>query len=67
MILLGGGNLDTPERQQRALLASPIHYVDAGDPPMLSLHGRQDYSQPLSSRRTCTMLCKKPVCRANCA
>ncbi len=22
---------------------------------------------PLSSRRTCTMLCKKPVCRANCA
>ena len=40
--LLGGGNLDTPERQQRALLASPIHYVDAGDPPMLLLHGRQD-------------------------
>ena len=40
--LLGGGNLDTPERRQRALLASPIHYVDAGDPPMLLLHGRQD-------------------------
>ena len=40
--LLGGGNLDTPEQQQRALLASPIHYVDAGDPPMLLLHGRQD-------------------------
>ena len=40
--LLGGGALDTPERQQRALLASPIHYVSAGDPPMLLLHGRQD-------------------------
>ena len=40
--LLGGGNLDTPERQQRALLASPVHYVDAGDPSMLLLHGRQD-------------------------
>ena len=40
--LLGGGALDTPERQQQALLASPIHYVSAGDPPMLLLHGRQD-------------------------
>ena len=40
--LLGGGALDTPERQQQALRASPIHYVSAGDPPMLLLHGRQD-------------------------
>ncbi len=40
--LLGGGHLDTPERQQQALLASPIHYVSADDPPMLLLHGRQD-------------------------
>ena len=40
--LLGGGNLDTPERQQQALLASPIHYVSTDDPPMLLLHGRQD-------------------------
>lgn len=40
--LLGGGKLDTPERQQQALLASPIHYVNAGDSPMLLLHGRQD-------------------------
>lgn len=40
--LFGGGPLDSPQKQRQALLASPIHYVSAGDAPMLLLHGRQD-------------------------
>ncbi len=40
--LFGGGPLDTPQRQQQALRASPIHYVSADTAPMLLLHGRQD-------------------------
>lgn len=40
--LFGGGPLDNPQRQQQALRASPIHYVSAGDAPMLLFHGRQD-------------------------
>ncbi len=44
--LLLGGPLE--EREDLARLASPVHYVDAGDPPMYLLHGDQDPQMPIS-------------------
>ena len=49
-----------------ALLASPIHYVDAGDPPMLLLHGRQDCVVAVVQSQAMHAALQKPVYRANC-
>lgn len=43
--LLGALPVDVPEL---ALLASPVEHVDAGDPPVLILHGDQDELMPVN-------------------
>jgi acetyl esterase/lipase len=44
--LLFGGPIE--EKQDLARLASPVFYVDAGDPPMFLLHGDQDPQMPIN-------------------
>jgi dipeptidyl aminopeptidase/acylaminoacyl peptidase len=44
-LLLGGQPQDVP---QLARLASPVFHVDAGDPPLLLLHGDQDPQAPVN-------------------
>jgi acetyl esterase/lipase len=44
-LLLGGQPADKPEL---ATLASPVTHVDAGDPPLLILHGDQDPQVPIN-------------------
>ena len=41
-----GGSID--ERAELARLASPVFQVDAGDPPLLLLHGDQDPQMPIN-------------------
>jgi dipeptidyl aminopeptidase/acylaminoacyl peptidase len=43
--LLGGGPEDKPDL---ARLASPVFHVDAGDPPLLLIHGDQDPQAPIN-------------------
>lgn len=43
-----GGALDEPEIRQRAQLASPVHHVHPGSPPLLMLHGVQDNQVPVN-------------------
>jgi acetyl esterase/lipase len=43
--LLGGQPDDTPDL---ARLASPVHHVDAKDPPLLVIHGDQDPQVPIN-------------------
>ncbi len=42
-----GGSLADPEVLERARMASPLTYVDAGDPPFLILHGEADDMVPI--------------------
>lgn len=42
-----GGSLADPEVLQRAVEASPLTYVDAGDPPFLVIQGQADGSIPV--------------------
>ena len=44
-LLLGGHPSDVPAL---AKLASPVHHVDAADPPLLLLHGDQDAQMPIN-------------------
>jgi dipeptidyl aminopeptidase/acylaminoacyl peptidase len=44
-LLLGGQPADT---KGLAELASPVNHVDAGDPPLLLLHGDQDPQMPIN-------------------
>lgn len=44
-ILLGG---QPQNREELAKLASPVFHLDAGDPPILLLHGNQDPQMPLN-------------------
>jgi acetyl esterase/lipase len=41
--LIGGGVKENPEAARRA---SPVTYVDAGDPPFLIMHGTRDMTVP---------------------
>jgi len=43
-----GGALDEPGVRRRARLASPVHHVHAGAPPLLILHGVQDKQVPIN-------------------
>lgn len=44
-LLLGG---QPEEKKALARLASPVAHVDAGDPPLLLLHGDQDMQMPIN-------------------
>ena len=44
-LLLGGAPAD---RAELARFGSPVFYVDAGDPPLLLLHGDQDPQMPIN-------------------
>lgn len=44
-LLLGG---QPEQRKELAMLASPVSHLDAGDPPILLLHGNQDPQMPLN-------------------
>jgi acetyl esterase/lipase len=44
-LLLGG---PVEEKETLARLASPVSHVDAGDPPLLLLHGDQDPQMPIN-------------------
>jgi acetyl esterase/lipase len=44
-LLLGGQPDEVPDL---ALLASPVHHIDDGDPPVLLLHGDQDPQAPIN-------------------
>jgi acetyl esterase/lipase len=43
-----GGSPDAPGVRELARLASPVHHVDGGSPPLLILHGVQDNQVPIN-------------------
>ena len=43
-----GGSLGKSEILEKAQLATPIKYIDIGDPPVLIIHGLEDHSVPVS-------------------
>lgn len=60
-LLLGGQPEDKPEL---ATLASPVTHVDAGDPPLLLIHGDQDPQVPINQAHELQgrfEACKLPV------
>jgi acetyl esterase/lipase len=43
-----GGSLTDPEVLDRAVRATPLTYIDAGDPPFLIIHGEDDGMVPIA-------------------
>jgi dipeptidyl aminopeptidase/acylaminoacyl peptidase len=46
-----GGAMNTPQWNARAREATPSHYVDDKDPPILELHGQADNIVPIQDAR----------------
>jgi acetyl esterase/lipase len=59
-LLLGGQPDQKPEL---AKLASPVFHVDAGDPPLLLIHGDQDPQMPINQTHELVGAYQKAKCR----
>ena len=59
---LGG----VPDREKVARLVSPLEYVRAGLPPILTVHGEADSIAPFSHAVRCTRHSTTPKSRINC-